>query len=50
MISLKDYIKFLSKSVRIFSYFVKSFDCGFQFSFTPDYKKLRVPVLDLPKA
>lgn len=47
---MNGYIKFLSKSVRIFSYFVKSLDCGFQFSFIAEYKKLRVPVLDLPKA
>ena len=35
MISLKDYIKFLRKSVRIFSYFGKIFDCGSLFNFSP---------------
>ena len=35
MTSLKDCIKFLSKSVKIFGYFGKIFDCGSQFSFSP---------------
>ena len=33
--SLKNYIKFLSKSVKIFSYFGKILDYGLQFIFSP---------------
>lgn len=36
MMSLNDYIQFLSKSVGILSYFGKIFDNGLQFSYSPE--------------